>query len=245
MSDRPDSPSDKITLYPFIECCCTSGVGPRLESDDYLLDMKVRIQAEYDVDDSMQSRLVHLGDLDFTLIRLGTALDERFDYSALFDNRQELSDLGGALYEPGFDEFTEPVREEFSSAFPYEDILYLRSLTVEPVARGQRLGISVLHRVISDWESGCSLVALQSEPLQFAAGIREGSEWERLSLASLSQNRGEANAKLENHYKGLGFRSVGDLPYMLLCPKVRQMPVPEQALVDSIELSLEELDKCE
>lgn len=235
---------DKITLYPFLDCCCISSVGPRLESDDYLLDMKVTIQAEYDVDDSMQSRVVHLGNLDFTLIRLGAALDEGFNFNTLFDSRQELSDFGSSLYEPGFNEFIELVREEFSSAFPHEDLLYLRSLTVEPVARGQRLGISVLHRVISDWEGGCSLVALQPTPLQFAAGIRESPEWERLALASLSQDREVANAKLENHYKGLGFCSVGDLPYMLLCPKERQMPVPEQALVDSIELSLEELEEC-
>ncbi|NOX98614.1 MAG: hypothetical protein GXP30_02615 [Verrucomicrobia bacterium] len=244
MNHRPDSSSDKITLYPFLDYCCTSSVGPRLESEDYLLDMKVTIRAEYDIDDdSMPSRLIQLGELHFTLIRLGTALNEGFNFHTLFDSSQELSDFGAPLYETGLNEFVEPVREAFSSALPHEDLIYIRSLTVEPVARGQRLGISALNRAIGDWENGCALVALQPLPLQFERGIRDDLRWERLALASLSQDREIAKAKLENHFKGLGFRSVGDIPYMLLCPKERQMPLEEQALVDSIDLSLEELEE--
>ncbi|MCF6311328.1 MAG: hypothetical protein L3J39_02650 [Verrucomicrobiales bacterium] len=245
MSNRLGSTSDKITLYPFLGYDSTSGIGPRQESEDYLLDMKVRIQAEYDIDDDpTQTGLIDLGELRFTLIRMGSALNEGFHFHTLFDSSQSLSDLGGALYEPDFSEFVEPIRDRFSSAEPFEDLLYLRSLTVAPFARGQRLGISALHRVINDWESGCALVALQAKPLQFERGIRAESRWEKLALASLSQDGEIATAKLENHYRGLGFDSLDDIPYMLMCPKQRQMPVDEQALVHSIDLSLEELEQA-
>ena len=231
-------------LYPYLSYSLTTGCGPRSESHDYLLNFRVEILAEYPPDAPTEdTREIRLGNLHATLIRSSQALNEGFSYYDLFDNSQETADLGSALYEPGFEDFIEPIRSAFSDAFSHNDILYIQWLALAPFARGQRLGISCLHRFIGDWEGDCALVAIQPKPIQFAPDIQESALWQDLSLGDLPQDREKSTAILTNHYRGLGFQSVGSLPYMLRCPVNRQLPLDEMALVDSISVPRKVLEK--
>lgn len=242
MSEPPLSESEEI--YPQLNYRMTTGSGRRQGGGDYLIDFEVKISATYEpYDGSGIDGELHLGDLQATMIRVARACEEDFSLFDLFDHRQEIQDFACHLFEPDYEEFIKPIREAFPYALTHEDILFIRGLVMQPVARGQRVGISALHRFITDWEGGCSLVAIEVLPMQFAGEVREGEEeWQNLSLGSFTGQREMATEKLANHYRGLGFTAVETVPYLLLCPANRQAPLEELALEDTMILSKDALD---
>ena len=235
--------SKEKSIYPFLRCQCTTGTGQRQDSRDYLLNLKVRILANYCPEDSSTSSEVHLGDISATLIRLGRATNEGFSFFEIFDESQDLLDLGSALFQSGYEDFVGPVQEKFPYTSTSDDILYISDFMLQPVARGQRAGISALHRFMTDWESGCSLIAIRPLPMQFLPVVQDDGGWPELRLGSLTQDRSAATAKLENHLAGLGFKKVDPLPYMLFSPARMQAPLEEMALEESLTLPKEDLDK--
>jgi len=235
MNATPEPPSE--TLLPTLRYSFTTGTGQRLEADDYLTNFKVRIVGiPYPEEDSILDREIDLGTLEGSLIRVARADEEGFPLVYVFDHDGTISDLSGALFEVGFNDFVEPIRNAFPDAFAYQDILLIRELALKPFARGQRAGISALHRFITDWESSCALVAIQPRPMQFMPTIREYDDWDTLALDKLSKDRDAAIAKLENHFGGIGFKSIKSVPYMLLCPAKRTAPLSELALEDSLTI---------
>ena len=242
MSSDP-SPSQEEEVYPFLRYQCTTGTGQRQDSGGYLLNLKVRILCEFCPEGSSVSHEVQLGDIQATLIRVGRAGNEGFPLYELFDDSQEIHDLSSALFQPGYEEFVEPVQEKFPFAFPYEDLLYIRWFTLQPIVRGQRAGISALHRLMTDWETGCSLIAIEPLPMQFLPEVQDGGAWPDLQLGSFPQDRSAAAAKVENHLGGLGFQKIDPLPYMLLSPAKMQAPLQELALEDTLTLPGENLEE--
>lgn len=183
--------------------------GEHGDPADYLLNGRVEIIGRT-FDASFE---VRLGFLEFTLIRVSLACEDGADLFSIFDQSQEIMDLKETLYDFGFTDFTAGIQKAFPEAFGHEDILLFRDIEVLPFARGQRVGLSALHRVARDLDSGCSLVVIDPRP--------------RHPSNAASEDTDEGNEKLLRHFRGLGFRKIGDAPHLLRSPKLRQIPVAE------------------
>ena len=212
--------------------------GAHEDASDYLIDCSAEIIGRT-FDGSCE---VRLGILKFTLIRVSLAGDEGENLVTLFDHNQEVLHLAEALFDPGFRNYVMPVQAAFPETFEHEDILYIHELEVLPVARGQRLGLSALYRVARDWDSGCGLVALNPHPLQCGNADVDGAEWQRLELGGFPSDLKSARKRLLHHFGGLGFQSIGTSPYLLRSSKLRQIPVDELDIRNSVSIPKAMLD---
>jgi GNAT superfamily N-acetyltransferase len=220
------NPADEaIDLYLGLSYRTSTSSGEREESGDYIIEMKADILGEVDLKPGMPQTEIHLGFLKFSIIRVGGAINDGFPLDCLFDVSQEICDLACGLYENGFEEFKDPIRKEFPDASPWDDILYFQSLELQPFARGQRVGLSALHRAAKDWESGCGLVVIQPHPLQYPNGERNDDTWRRLGMDDSTPDFKTSKKKLENYYKQLGFEKAGRSNYMFRCPADPQIDV--------------------
>ena len=200
--------------------------GEHGDPADYLLNGRAEIIGRtYDA-----AFAIRLGFVDFTLIRVTLACEDGADLFTIFDQSQDLMDLREALYDPIFADFTAEVQQAFPESFGHEDILLFRDIEVLPFARGQRVGLSALHRVARDWDGGCSLMGIDPR-------TRHPSNAE-------SMDSDQGNEKLLHHFRGLGFRKVGDSPFLLRSPKLRQIPVAELDVRNSVFLPKAMLDEC-
>lgn len=176
---------------------------------DYLIECSAEIIGRT-FDESCE---VRLGFLKFTLIRVTLAGEQGANLFTLFDHDEEVLHLAEALFDGSFASYVKPVQEAFPETFEHEDILYVREIEILPVARGQRLGLSALHRVARDWDGGCGLVALNPSPPQCGKSARQ---------------------RLARHFGGLGFQTIGASPYLLRSSKLRHIPVDELDIRNSV-----------
>lgn len=209
---------ETIELQTILRYQMETPSGDHDDLADYLLNGRVDIIGRT-LDPVSEIRL---GFMEFTLIRVSLACEDGADLFTIFDLSQDLMDVKEALYEPGYADFTDVIQEAFPESFGHEDILLFRDIEVFPFARGQRAGLSALHRVAKDWDGGCGLVVIDPRP-------RHPSDAE-------GRDADEGNEKLLHHFRGLGFRKIGRSPYLLRSPKLQQIPVAELDVRNSVFL---------
>jgi GNAT superfamily N-acetyltransferase len=239
MSHPSKDPEIVVSLGLSYKTYTTS--GKRNDPDDYILHMKGDIMGEITAQNNLPQTEIHLGSIKFSLIRVGEALNERMGMEGLFDVSQEICELAAELYEDDFEEFKYPIRKAFPEASTWDDILYFESLELHPFARGQRVGLSALHRAANDWQSGCALVVLQAHPLQYPNGIRDDEKWVQLGMTDSTPDFVTSKNKLQNYYKQLGFQKAGRSKYMFRCPAVVQTKVD---VPSTIVLSRDTIKSC-
>ncbi len=213
---------ERIELQTILRYQMETPSGEHDDPADYLLDGRVEIIGTT-FDGASE---ICLGFMVFTLIRVSLACEDGADLFAIFDQSQDLMDLKEALYDSGFADFAAEIQQVFPESFGHEDILLFRDIEVFPFARGQRVGLSALHRVAKDWDGGCSLVVIDPRQPSIAG----------------SKDADEGNEKLLHHFRGLGFRKIGDSPYLLRSPKLQQIPVAELDVRNSVFLPKSMLD---
>lgn len=136
-----------------------------------------------------EGREIVLGEGHATQVRIEQA---RYDHASLhdiFDVDQGLTDMARALFDTDFIDYHPDVLKRFEDNFFGEDLLIIRQLTLHPKFRGQQLGLSVLHRVVTDFGHGCGLVAIKPYPL--SGPVKSGRE------------------KLRKYWARLGFKRIG------------------------------------
>ena len=235
--------AERIEVYVRLKTTCVTGSGKRSEISDYVMDLHAEIQGEYFVEASKGgSRVIELGSLHASRIKLGKALYDGISPYDLFDESQEIMECGESILSPGLDEFNEAVREQFPEAFCEEDLLMIHSLMLNPFARGQRAGASALHRFVSDYEDGCSLVAIQPMPLQFTHAYQSAERRAEFGLDSFSTDEEEGKRKLETLYTNLGFHRIQDIPFLLRCPCYQEDVLCDTVLSDMIRLPADVLN---
>lgn len=180
-----------------------------------------------------------LGELRFYLIRVGEAVNDGARLYDVFDTMQETLDAGTAIFDSSFSEFCPWLAKKHPDVSPCGDILLLHRLEIVPLARGQRLGIAVLHRVIKDWSSGCSFAVMKPYPLQFDASAKKNEMWDRLELEAFPQNRTAAFKKLREYYGQLGFERIGRSEFFARALDRRQPSAADLNLRDSFAFPAE------
>ncbi len=216
--------TDPIELQTILRYQMETPSGEHDDPAHYLLNGRVEIVART-FDAAFEIRL---GFIEFTLIRVSLACEDGAELFTMFDQSQDLLALMEALYDSDFADLTSEIQQAFPESFGHEDILLFQDIEVLPFARGQRVGLSALHRVAKDWDGGCSLVAIDPRSRQPS------------NTGSKDADRG--NEKLLHHFRGLGFRKIGDSPYLLRSPKLRQIPVAELDVRNSVFLPKSMLD---
>ena len=126
-------------------------------------------------------------------------------------------ELAEVVYDDDFTAFSLAVRRKFADADPWGDILLLHRLTLDPLVRGQRLGLAVMHQAVRDWSSGCSLVLMKPFPLQFEADAKNSPTWHQLELDRFPSQQRLAFGKLVKYYRPLGFERLGRSEFFALC----------------------------
>lgn len=237
MSLRSQDPDIELSLalrYKAYTSC-----GKQEEPEDFIINMRADIVGETAYEADVPRTEIHLGSIKFSIIRVGEALNDGMELHVLFDVSQEICDLSADLYEGDYEEFKKPIRSAFPGALTCDDILYVESLELHPFARGQRVGLSALHRATKDWQSGCALVVLQPHPLQYPNGIRDEEKWVQLGMSDSTPDFPTSKKKLENYYQQLGFQKAGRSNYLFRSPSFAQR---EANLPSTITLSRETVE---
>jgi hypothetical protein len=233
----------RVDVYVRLKTTCVTGSGKRSDISDYVMDLHVEIQGEYFVEASKGGgRVIELGSLHASRIKLGKALYDGISPYDLFDESQEIMECAEAILDPDLNEFQEAVQEQLPEAFFEGDLLLIHSLILNPFARGQKAGASALYRFVSDYEDGCSLVAIQPMPLQFTQVYRSAERRAEFGLDSFSTDEEEGKRKLERLYTNLGFHRVQDIPFLLRCPCYQEDVPCDTVLSDLIRLPADVLN---
>ena len=210
-----------ISLRYFSDHLYPLGADRDCEEMRHVLTIKADVIADWEVEENGGSTPYELkvGSLKFYLVRVGNAHDSGDSLSRVFDATQELSDVDEAIYDASSGEFNEAILKEYPDIYlGGDDLLIASRLAIDPLARGQLLGLSVLERMIEDWRSGCSLIVMKPYPLQFECSARKGREWDQLQLAAFEQNRAKAFRQLRRYYSKLDFQQVGKSDFFARCP---------------------------
>ena len=229
-----------LELSTILRYRATTPSGYHTQGSEYVIEFDADIVGVAD-----DGREVLLGSLKFCLLRLSLALDGNADMNGIFHSCSVLDELAEELYDFDFEEFTQDIADAFDETFPHEDILLIRSVEVMPFARGQRVGLSAVHRVSKDWDSGCGLMAMDIKPLQFEfddMNDRDDADWEKLELDRFPDDPKQASDRLQAHFGGLGFRRVGSCRFLLRSAKLRSIPVAEQDVRRSVSIPADLMD---
>jgi GNAT superfamily N-acetyltransferase len=214
-----------------IEYAIYRGVGPIDEGDDYLVHLEGTIMGHGDSGKSSTK----IGTIQVILIKVGECINDKFPLHTMFDVQQETLDAGNAVYDLSADEYeyTPSVVRMFPDAMPFNDILLIKRMEIEPSFRGKKIGLAVLYQAIKDWSSGCSLVLIKPFPLQF-----EVSNLKKEMERDLGAEKA-ATKKLKNYYQTLGFESIPKTPFLAMCPVQRYPTFEELGLPKYITLTPE------
>lgn len=234
------SPPIEVSVSLSYQTSSLVGSGRDREADDYILHMTAEISGYADFEEiEPERRKIVLGELQFYLVRVGNAVNDRVSLSDVFDTLQETCEAGAAIFDSCYSDFSPAVKRNFGEAFWGGDLLLLHYLTVEPCARGQRLGLAVLERVVRDWSSGCSLVAMKPFPLQFQAVSDKPAHQKQLALDRFPSSKREAFRALRRYYEKLGFERIGRSEYYGVCPSEARAETEHLQFLDHISLPLE------
>lgn len=161
-----------------------------------------------------EGREIVLGEGHATQVRIEQA---RYDHASLhdiFDVDQGLTDMARALFDTDFTDYHPGVLKRFEDNFFGEDILIVRRLILTPQFRGQKIGLAVLHSVITDFGLGCGMVAIKPYPI--SGPVQSGRE------------------KLRKYWARLGFERVGRSDFWALSLCYQFKPAAEFGLPSSL-----------
>jgi len=161
-----------------------------------------------------EGREIVLGEGHATQVRLEQA---RYDHASLyeiFDVDQGLTNVARTLFDTDFTDYHPDARKRFEDNFFGEDILIVRKLILAPQFRGQKIGLAVLHRVITDFGLGCGMVVIKPYPL--SGPVKSGCE------------------KLRKYWARLGFKRLGRSDFWALSLCYQFKPATEFGLPSSL-----------
>jgi len=189
----------------------TSCLSSNSDPEHYLVEINFKIIGLSEEEE------ITLGEGHATQVRINQALEEHASLYEIFDVDQELTDTARSIFDTGFDDYHASVIKGFEDNFFPEDVLVVRRMTLSPQFRGQKIGLSVLHRIIMDLGHGCGLVVIKPYPLM--GPVRVGCE------------------KLRKYWAQLGFERVGKSNYWglsmhLVLNSAAELGLPSSLIID-------------
>jgi GNAT superfamily N-acetyltransferase len=237
------SEPEQIELNVALDYRTSTCVGNYEESGDFVLRVNADVVGTGFLNENSVIQ-VKLGELKFFRIQVGNVINYHADLFDVLDCKQEISDVGKEIYEASPDGyiFKGAVQKLFDDLCAIEDLLILHRLAINPLIRGQRLGLAVLHRTIEDWSSGCGLVAMKPYPLQFEYGAKKKKDWSQLKLGKFPALKVVASKQLRNYYERLGFKRIGRSVIYAFCSKLPMPSLKELGYSGSVMITREHLE---
>ncbi len=182
-----------------------------IEAGRYITDYHVDIYAHLCNDDFEEPEPLLIGKAKLTLLLLGLAIENNFDYYYIFDNSRVLCDLGSEIFDWEEREF-KPKFEEFAIASLNHNILYLDRIEILPEYRNGGWGKKVIKDILCRFCDSFGVMILKSFPLQFEgrdSDIKSDDEWTKLmKYEATEQDEKLATKKLNDFYKSFGFKRL-------------------------------------
>jgi GNAT superfamily N-acetyltransferase len=132
------------------------------DPDGYLFNINIKVVATRDAGSHHE---VVLGEGLATRVRVGHAIYASEDLHEVFDCDQGLLNAGNVLFEASFQNYKPAVLNQFPDNYPDADLLLVRSISLRPEYRGQKIGLAAMHRMLLDLAGDCGLVMLKPYPL--------------------------------------------------------------------------------
>jgi hypothetical protein len=182
-----------------------------LEANRYITQYNVDIYAHPLTDDFEEPEPLLIGKAKLTLLLLGLAMENNFDYYCIFDSSRVLCDLGSEIYDwvervlkPEFDEFA---IDSFNS-----NILYLERIEILPEYTNNGWGKKVIKDILCRLDNCFGVLILKSYPLQFEgieSEFKSDDEWIKLmKYEAMELDEKIATKRLNDFYKSLGFKKL-------------------------------------
>ena len=213
-------PDSNVDLEVHLAYQAASPIGKRLDRDleSYILHMHADIVGwNFDIEASPALALP-LGSLTFELVRVGNAINDGADLDAIFDLSQETRDADNAIFNTTYTQYQPAIECRYDAANLFGDIMLLHQITIESFARGQRLGLAVLDRVMRDCSGGCALAVIKPFPLQLTRGARARPDWDREQLGRSPRGQRKALESLRGYCSRLGFERLGHSKHFAFLP---------------------------
>lgn len=208
------------------------------DDENYVLTVSGSVYGEVEHASDPELKLL-LGELKMFLVLIGNAFDDGQLFSVVLDAQQQTLDIGCVLFDDSFEDCSAAVKRRFEDASPYDDILILDRLTLDPAVRGQSIGLAVLDQAIRDWSGGCSLVAMKPFPLQFEGGKPNKEKIIELKLQEFKAGEAESFRRLRNYYAKLGFKRIARSDVYALCTDYSRPALKDLSLPDNFTIPAE------
>lgn len=166
-----------------------SEILPMEAPEDYLSPINIKVVG---VRETHPYNEVILGVGQAIRIRVSRADQDDEYLHSVFDSEADLLKLGTALYTADFIGYRPGVSKQFPDRFPSEDLLFIRHLTLQPEYRGQKVGLSVMHRLLLDLSDGCGFVVAKPYPIG-SGNVNPGRDklrryWERVDFQRIARS---------------------------------------------------------
>ncbi len=213
------------------------------DDDNFILTLNGEILG-CPVQENLPDVEVKLGELKMFIVQVGNAFNAGESLPLILDSYQQTLDVGCVLFDSSFKDYSPWIKRRFEDAYPWDDILVLDRLTLDPAVRGQKLGLAVLDQAIRDWSGGCSLVAMKPFPLQYEGGGRNMTNVAGMKLEEFQASKTESFRRLRAYYTKLGFERVGRSDIYALCTHENRPSLKDLSIPDCFTVSAEFLKDC-
>lgn len=165
---------------------------------------------------------VFLGKLEFKEIALAACMNDGLSRRALLDHDDETLRISNLLFEDTDGDVLCSALDEEMAGEPVARIINLEFLTVMPFARGKKLGLTILDNILRDFPTE-TIFIMHPTPLQFVKSDDGGGpDWSNMKLEEFSRDEAAGTAKLNDYYRRLGFKPLGDGWLFLTSVQVRK-----------------------
>lgn len=157
-----------------------------------------------------------IGRFRVRIVDLDSAMNDEYSLFDVFDAHAVTWAFFDELYTQDF-EISDKVLKALGmpnvSLSP--NLLILDRLEILPKWRGQGHGLAAMMGMMHWFRTGIDLIALKAFPLQFAAGSKNDSAFDKYRLDAFKDSLSVSKSKLLKHYEQLGFKRIGRMGYMV------------------------------
>ena len=147
-----------------------------------------------------------VGQLTSVHVHLGEALNEQVRFYDVFDETQQLMELGEELYNLKANCLSDAVQNLVGGDSDGADILLVDYLAVFSRFRGHGVGLGALYDLMWNFGGINGLVALYADPIQYGGDARVKPD--KTLLAEFGVSEVVARMKLSEYFGRLGFKSL-------------------------------------
>lgn len=202
-----------------IEYKFSSNIGSR-QVADCIKEYKAILYTGVYADNTLNE---FVGEVDFKLIYLVQAMNEKLDIYELFDTYEYTFRHGQEFYDFNKGSFKSSLLKEFPDLeFICGNICIIETMGILPQYRGKRLGAKVFKDLVWNFGHICGLFILQPYPLQFEHLENNTHLLPKLELERFEKDEKKATSLLSKYYQSWGLKKIHGIKDLLFYSSLYQ-----------------------